>query len=1305
MAKQGRRRIWLWLVGALLLLVLAALMTFVLWLRSDDFQRRATAIATQVLSSQTGEVATVEQVRVRFWPPSIRADGVALHTADGREIATLEHVRAPLALQGGSVGIGRLQLVEPTLSLHLDEKGRLLEFQGAPRGGGGLQRLPWRSLEITEGRVRIEHPEGTVELTAIEATPVQGPITDLSATLSLQARGLEDGAEVHLDQITLGPEVIEIPAATIELATARLGLSGTVPLQGDLDLDATVHVWLDELQPLLDEPRAVHGVLDADVHVVGPPDDVDVDFAVLATGFGFDVPGARVPLLSYDLGTITAAGTASADGVTVESIGMDWGGGRLTGTARLTPDLRLEDARVVGEGLSMARILQQASAAPTPWVDFRGDLEATASGTLQPLDLTGTFDLAVADLVVAGSPVANPDAWHALEYATATASGTHHITKDLVTLNATAIEGLHNRGSVTAAFGTGPNGIIDINLDMRHADLSDFRPLSGSRLFGRGRITGRIWGTFGSVQLAGHGRLRDFSVTGIPYADLLDADLYSPAMQTLELRNTVATKGNTTYTGDLLLNFRSPFSIDTDVVVTDGRVEDLIGMFLDLPGLEGDLSGTLSLRGPINDLDGECDLKLADVDLWGERFITGRALGTMRQGVFTLDDLSVTRAGGTAGLMLRGSVGRAWALNMELLGDGFRLERMDWLAPAALPLTGRASLAVRIGNTLFDPAPEGWVSVSEVRYSGQRVGDSLVRFSTTDGVLTGRGNLAGGTISADATLGLWGNQPYSLGARFDKFPAHVLYPRGADGSPVHATLTGELVMDGAFGAEPTPPHLEVTAREVALRWGRHDLRNTEPWVYQQDGNRYALYGFALAGGDTSFRFSAAGEGRKFSAQGHGQLDLDLLRAVVPGLSRSEGIAYADLSVDPNTRDGPRVDLDIHGELVRHDSFPAAFEDLRARVVATRDGFVLKQVNAKLGGGDITGSGTIGAEDWYPVWFDLSGAATDCQLQWVDYLPPVIGDADISFHGPASDPLLSGDLRIHDMTWTDRIDWEDWVVEWRDGLLVDYTPVDEEPLFSMDFHLGADRTVRFRNNVAEGTASADLRVVGTTSRPGLQGRAWFDDALVFLQDREFHVERGELDFNDPWTWDPDLDIDLITDITSRDQRYHVNYVIRGPFSNWTTTTRSDPPLAQADINALLWFGVTTEDLEEMGELPGAITQGVLDMVLTDIVIGRTGEAREELQVVFDRMDVVTGVDVRGEYSSDPRLLISRRFDELGDIEATWEMNLFRPDDQYLRVERRLSDTWSFSAWYATIPRDRTFLDAALGLDVRAQMEVE
>ncbi len=1308
--KRGRRalgRIARWLGFLLLLVVFSTLVSFVSWVKSDDFQRRAVPLVEHLLEQQTGEGATIDRIDVRFWPPAVEATGLRLwHVPTQETIVSVDKIRAPLVLREGGPKLGKLSILAPQIVLHVDEDG-LREFRDFKKGTATLEALPWGALEVKDGSVRIEHARGYASITDLASTPTQGSLADVGGTVRVELDALVEEFPFLWRGASLGPRAIEIPELSLDAERVQVLGRAKIPLSGPLDVHLQASANLEGFNVLLAEPRRASGQLDVDATISGEGEDWAVSTSALISHLKLVLPGVNVPTLHYDFGSATVAARITKDGAEIDRVHLDIGDGSTEVWGRITRDGRLEDAHVVIEGLSMRSILMATDAAPTPWTDFDGDLEATLTGTLNPLRLEGPFELVVANWDVGDRPIADPEVSKVLSLPYAAARGQLVLFQDRVEIFAPSIVTPRNRGRCEVVIGFGPFGPLDLRFDMTQADLADFRPLGGSGLEGKGWVRGRMWGDFNALQLAGQGDLEDFEVVGIHFADRLVADVASPKMQTIELTDARATIGTTQYGGTYTIDFQDPLSMEADLVFEHGRIEDLVRVFVDVRGLTGDMEGTLKLRGPLFDMDGEAHMTLRDVAVYGERFPGGEGHGFMDRGVFTLDDLRLLREDGTAGLMLRGSVKKDYDLNMELIGDGFRLETLDHLVDYDLPLSGRASVVARIDNKIYDPAPHGRFTLADVRYSGIAVDDSAVRFTTENAITRFQGKLAGGAVALVGTLGLWNEQPYSVFASFADFPLDALYPRGADGRPVSGALSGKVDVGGTLGENPSPLALSVDIDKLALHWGRHTLRNQTPWRYVQRGDDIEMTGFSVEGGATRLALDhATRDASGLDLRGGGRIDLDLLRLFVPDLMRSEGFADVTLTAaGKDRRVQTTLEADLHAALIRHASFPAAFEDVTGQIRATDEGFDLVDVTTGIGGGTLVAGGRIDARDWRPVRWNLSGRARDAQLQWIDALPPAIGDADLRFDGPVDALLLSGQVRINDMAFTERIDWEDWVVAYRSWSVVDATPTDEAPWFSMDIDITADSTIRLRNNVADGTASAALRVIGDTNRPGLLGRVNLSDTDVYLQDRKFQVDRAQIAYRDPWTWDPDLDIELVTDILRRDIRFRVHYLIRGLLSDWRTETRSEPSLPQADINALLWFGVTADDLEGMGELPQAVAQGVADMILTDLFITRGGGVREELGLLVDRVEIVTGVDTRGEYSSDPRIVLEKRLGA-ADATARVEINTLRWDDWQAKTDFRISDNWSVALWFARRQRERVLsIGGAYGVDLRARWELE
>ncbi len=1284
------------------------------WLYSTDFQSRVVPIVEGLLAEQLGEDVDIDAVRVRLWAPAVIGEGLTITSRDTREpIVTAEYLRIPLVLRGGGPAIGRMVVDAPSVHLHLDKKGKLQEFQRVkrkpPEQRKPLQRLPWWSIDITDGSFRLDHPEATVQVDQIELHPDKSGYGQLDARLRGQVRDLAIRTELQWPDVRVGPDTIEIPE--LRLRTAPLDLEGRarIPLQGEMEVELSALADLEAIEPVLTPPRKAHGTVHLDLSAHGSLQDPQLVAVAFADDLGLDMPGVFTPLLTYELADITASARASREGVTLEEAVLHWGGGRLVAEGQLAPDKTIHDVHITGDDVSLKWLLQSFDAAPTPWIDMKADLEIQANGTLQPLKLEGEFELAVADLFVGDRPIGTKGIEAMLDIPWANATGTILLEKNHVVLNGTDVRGPRTRGSTVVDIGFGPRGPLDLSFDLDEGDLRDFQPLRGVELTGHGQVSARVWGPFNRLQLLGTGDLRDFSVLGIPYADRLTATIRSPELKTLWLDDAEAWVDDSHYTGRYSMDFRPPLSMSTEIEIDRGRVEDMVHMFVDIDGLTGDMEGTLTLDGPINDMTGESHLVLRDAAVWGEVFGTGEAHGYMDAGVFTLDELRLRRHD-NAGITLRGEVNRDWALDMELVADGIELARMDRLKEYELPASGRATSWVRLQGTLFEPEPLGRIALTDVRYAGATVPDSVLTFFTEEGFAHYQGDLIGGHAKVAGTLGWWDQQPYDLTIDLDRLPAHLFYPTAADGQPITAVASGTVDLSGHFGSAWSPVSLAGTLGEVSVAWDRHRLDNLpgKPWKLALDGQRFDVQGLSLVGGATRFNLSASG-GDALLVGGDGVIDLDLLRAVVPNVERAAGTAdvvlYA-VGAKPNVQ--ARVDVDVDAELFRLADVPLTFEDTQVTLSVQEDRIVVERIDGSVGGGTLTGSGRIDAQEWMPTRYDIKVQAKDAQVQWVETLPPAIGDAELSFDGPAEALLLSGDITVDEMVFEERIDWEDWVVSYRDEMLVDTASMsEEEAMFNLNVSIAADDTIRLRNNIGEGRARADLRLIGDTVRPGLVGRVELSDTIAFLQDREFRVDRGTLSFNDPWTWDPELDFSLLTTITNTSQRYDIDVQVQGPFSNWRTATRSDPPLPQNDVNALLWFGMTTDQLEQMGELSSAVFQGVADLMLTDFFVsGQAGELSQAPELLFDRIDITTGVTARGDYSPDPRLVVEKRLEDLGDVDLSWQINLVRPEDTYISARYRIGGIWSLAGWYATLQRDRVLpIGGAYGVDVTARWEVE
>ncbi len=744
-------------------------------------------------------------------------------------------------------------------------------------------------------------------------------------------------------------------------------------------------------------------------------------------------------------------------------------------------------------------------------------------------------------------------------------------------------------------------------------------------------------------------------------------------------------------------------------------------MWLEIPRLEASLTGgRLWLKGQPFHLDGEAEIPFGEIDLFGEHFERGIGRGVMKDGRFTLDDLRITRAEGKQSIVARGTIEEKWKSHFEVVSGGLTLETSTLVAGAA-DVKGKIHLDLVVDGTLFVPEPRGRIAIDGAQLFDRPLETSTLYFDTDDdGVLAFEGGVLGASMGVQGTLHLWEEQAYHVTLDMGGYPVSVFFPAGVNGGDVRAQAWGGVTMNGAFGDHPTPVDIVAEISRFEAEWEGHRLESKGPWRYDQHGTALALRDLTLEGGATTVHFSGARTAAgAVDFAGGGTLDLDLLRLVVPGLKLSEGTAAIEMSFQgpPKSVDS-RVLVKATGARFEGDWFPAELENVDFVVRASPTRYELETVRGRFGGGHFEVLGTIGAEDWVPKRYELAGKATDAILRWFDFLPPMRGDAQLTFRGPATSLLLAGRIDVESMLFSERISWEDWLLELEAGRLQGASTVEVgEPLFNMNVDVVADQTIRAHNNVADLQASANLRLVGDTERPGLLGdvRA-LPGGKVLFKEREFDLERGEIHFLDPYSFDPELDFALVTDVRTREQEYEIDLWVNGPFSSWRSTASSDPALSQADINAVLLFGMTGEEFERYGGIASAVALEGGGIIASKFA-GDLGLANQDGQGIFqlkalkpDRVDIETGVGERsvGSVTSAARLVLEKDVDIPGLPEGSLviEQNLGDLEDTYVGFEERLARRLYATGYWASQPigRDITVL-GAFGTEFNVRWEFD
>lgn len=1304
-----------WTVVLLLLAVGAnALLT------SAGLRRWMAREVERLASEATGELVTVGDVLVRPARREVKLEGVLVRSAvEESPWAVARSARLVFGWRQGPV-VALVELDEPRLHLHVDADG-LRELRHLPtRTGEPWRRVPWDDLAVRDGTFALDLPGGHLRVESIQLRPElergRGDLT--TGRVRAEWRDLVvDLPALVVPRVAVGPDRFEVPDVAISTDGLSLRGGGSVLLDGSVGATLSSRLSLRRLDPLLGTELGLDGEVWVDGEVEGTLGEPEARGALVATPRVF-IRQPGWPERSVDLERFTLAWTADRHGATLGQGHWDWAGGRILLDAAVGWDGTVSRLAVVGEAVSLWGAMHQLAASPAPWVDASVDLEVAVAGTLVPLDLGGTFDLAALDLLVATGDARGAGNLLLLDVPWLAASGDVDVRPGAFRLRSRRFTSHLAEGRVDADIQLRPSGFLDARFRLDPVDLRAFRPLAGLELLGTGVVEGVVRGPFVDLEVTGSLDLEHFGAVGYHWGDHLVTPVETVDLRLLRFPGLRSTLGASVAHGDLQIDLRDPsfddeVSLAADLVVEQAHVADLVTIVGELPGVDALASGAVNLYGPPDRLGGEAYLELRQATLYGEEFPTGTATGFLRDGRFTLQHLLLERQDG-AGLLARGSLEPDGRVDAEVLGDGLRVELLDRVAAlgAGFPVRGVLGLDARVGGTLAQLEPEGRLTLRQTRVAGAAAEDSVVTFGTVDRVMSFHGELLGQSVVARGTVGLRDDGPWAASLTLTDVPAELLHPVAADGRPITARLWGEAEVFGTLLAPldrpDAPPQVQGKGvlERVTLAWADQRLENPRPWRWRQDGRRLSLDDLSLVGGTSRLELSLStdGEGHTW-LDGDGTLDATLLQALVPDVVRADG--QIDLTLDARGAE-PSMRASTSGLDLRLRYFPHPIEDAQVSVSGDARGYRVERVVAGLGGGTVVGAGTLTAEGWVPTWVDLSATGGDVRVRLFDFLPSARGDLRLRLAGPLDDLLLSGTVDVAEMTFRDRVDWEEDLLDFQEDLEATGSLISpSDALFDLDLQVRSQGGVRLDNNLAQGVADAELHVMGDSVRPGMTGLVRMQPGgTVTIQNRVFEVARAEVLYEEPFTWEPEVDLLLQADVRSRDTDYRIRYEITGPYVDVTTRASSDPTLSQGDINALLLFGMTRADLERYGGVNTTLLAEGADLLGYDLEERTLGTLGSDI-LRLDRLDLVTGMAARGNgISSDWRLRAEKHLPEPVDVTLVGEVNLTQAGGTYLSAERRLGQ-WVYASafWSSEAVEDGLPLEGALGVDFLFRWEWE
>jgi translocation and assembly module TamB len=293
-----------------------------------------------------------------------------------------------------------------------------------------------------------------------------------------------------------------------------------------------------------------------------------------------------------------------------------------------------------------------------------------------------------------------------------------------------------------------------------------------------------------------------------------------------------------------------------------------------------------------------------------------------------------------------------------------------------------------------------------------------------------------------------------------------------------------------------------------------------------------------------------------------------------------------------------------------------------------------------------------------IYADLSVTGQGVRIR---YPQGVSSLADATFHlqGTQNNLQLSGNVLITRFTISPDLDFAALAAQANSGPAIT-SPDAPYNHIRLDVRIQSSPQLNFQNAFAKLAGDVDLRLRGTLATPSLLGRVSITEGSAIIAGTRYDLQRGDITFANPVRIEPVIDLSA----TARVEDYDITLGLHGTPSKPSVTYRSDPPLPESDVVALLALGRT----ENQQRIYTQQQEQALSNPTTDALLGGALNATvsSRIQKLFGAGSVKVDPNYLGPFgNSTSRIIVE---EQLGrNVTLTYATDVNTTGQQLLQAE--------------------------------------
>lgn len=654
-----------------------------------------------------------------------------------------------------------------------------------------------------------------------------------------------------------------------------------------------------------------------------------------------------------------------------------------------------------------------------------------------------------------------------------------------------------------------------------------------------------------------------------------------------------------------------------------------IGDFV--PDLDGLVAVNGHIHGSMNQPHGHLRLQADDLDLGMQQIHQINLDARLDETRIHIDPLNVLLSPDQS-ITVTGWVNTEKEYDFRMISDPISPTAIKALADI-FPEGGRIILQASGTGSFDDPRGDAEIRISELRINDSTlpslvielsVADQTVHVTTTPKSRIDNRNDAADRLRLDGRF-LLDSRDFSVRLNLDHVDL-APYLKMAAQPELSGHLTAQIRADGNLSVLDQV-RADIHIADLSLFRNAMEIIRSNDFRTTYDSGLLSIPGCRLTLLTKGF-FDIRGTGRvdgDIELHVKGTIPVTLVESFTDAVTDTGG--KLDISVELA---GPLKDPAVNAVITLADirlTLPETAQrlhDVNGDIHITTSRIRIHDFRAMFDTGDFRMKGAIDLAGFQPVKADVTLAARALPIKIPDTLDLLI-NAGITLSGDAEKSLLSGDITMleglyyRDITFNLMQTAGDMSRGRRQFDAPSEPAAEGPPLLNQ---MAIDINVRHRNpfvvdnNVAVLRIRPDLRIHGTPAKPLVSGRADVTDGAITFYNTEFTVDRGIIDFINPYKIEPLIDIAAQSQV----RHWTITLAVTGPPDDLSVVLNSSPAEEHGDIVSLLVVGKTTRELAG-GEGGGAASP---EQLLANLLA-------EQLQ---KNLQVGTGLDIiELEYKTD------------------------------------------------------------------------